>query len=485
MKWSISMAAVLLVACGGGTSFKSREELLDSQTCKECHQDHYREWSGSMHAYASDDPVFLAMNARGQRETEGQLGPFCVKCHAPMALREGATTDGLDLASVAAPLKGVTCFFCHSVNSVEGTHNNPLGLADDLVMRGEYDDAVDNDAHRSAYSPLHDRDQADSAALCGTCHDIVVDESAAIERTYTEWQASVFSQAGGATCGQCHMDQSPNLRPIADADNVAARRFHSHMFPAIDVALTPDFPEADAQREAVTKFLDTTLQSALCVVPTSGGAAIRVVLDNVAAGHGFPSGSAQDRRVWAEVIAYQGEEAIYGSGVVPEAQPVTVEPDPDLWLLRDCMLDADGAPVSMFWQAQDYETNQLPAQTTFDPNDPDFYKTHVVQFYPREPTALLDFIPDRVTLRVLVQPMGLEVLDELVESGDLAADVASRMPTYEVDLGDGPILEWTAETADQQYIDEDINQPAQCISLTNLNAGADKVPAVNHSACQP
>src|SRR6266581_6039630 len=67
----------------------ARAEMLDPTTCQKCHADHYRDWSGSMHAYASDDPVFLAMNKRGQRETSGALGSFCVKCHAPMAVREG------------------------------------------------------------------------------------------------------------------------------------------------------------------------------------------------------------------------------------------------------------------------------------------------------------------------------------------------------------------------------------------------------------
>src|SRR4051812_42737985 len=70
----------------GGTY--AREKLLDPETCKECHQKHFEEWSGSMHAYASKDPVFRAMNERGQRETNGELGDFCVKCHAPMAVSE-------------------------------------------------------------------------------------------------------------------------------------------------------------------------------------------------------------------------------------------------------------------------------------------------------------------------------------------------------------------------------------------------------------
>ena len=74
--------------------YLDKAAMMDPATCGECHQTHLTQWSGSMHAYASKDPVFLAMNARGQRETNGELGSFCVQCHAPMALRTGATTDG-------------------------------------------------------------------------------------------------------------------------------------------------------------------------------------------------------------------------------------------------------------------------------------------------------------------------------------------------------------------------------------------------------
>ena len=107
----------LLVACGNDSADSAskfaftRAELLDPQSCSACHSEQYRDWSGSMHAYASDDPLFLAMNQRGQREA--QLADFCVKCHAPMATREGQTSDGLNLPSLPTPLKGVTCFFCH------------------------------------------------------------------------------------------------------------------------------------------------------------------------------------------------------------------------------------------------------------------------------------------------------------------------------------------------------------------------------------
>src|SRR6476659_6218543 len=64
----------------------TRSELMDPQNCAGCHRDHHEQWAASMHAYASKDPVFLAMNRRGQQETGGALGTFCVNCHAPMAV---------------------------------------------------------------------------------------------------------------------------------------------------------------------------------------------------------------------------------------------------------------------------------------------------------------------------------------------------------------------------------------------------------------
>jgi len=455
----------------------TRSELLDPTTCKRCHEDHYREWSGSMHAYAAEDPVFLAMNARGQRETKGQLGTFCVGCHAPMAVREGATKDGLNLAQVAPSLKGVTCFFCHSVDAVEGTHGNPLRLAADGAMRGGIPDPVANAAHPAKYSPLHDRDRADSSAMCGACHDIVTGHGAHIERTFLEWKESVFSQPTGATCSQCHMEQSATLTPIAQAPGVFARRRKGHTFAAVDAALTP-FPEREEQHRKVKEMLDSTLQTALCVSSFGSSATIRVLADNVSAGHAFPSGSTQDRRLWTEVVAYQGEKVVYSSGVVADGAAVTSLPDPNLWLVRDCIFDPSGREVHMFWEAASFEGNAFPGQATFDRLDRRFYQ-HFVQPFPR--TGTFPGSPDRVTLRFRLQPIGLDVLDDLVASGDLDRTVRDAMPTF--DLGDTPLLEWTAASATERYLEDRV--PFQCVSKTALAVAADKVPASRRQRCSP
>src|SRR6266851_8099700 len=133
----------LLVACSspapaGPDPTYTVEKLQDPETCKDCHPKQYTEWSGSMHAYASDDPLFLALNKRG---LAAGVGPFCAKCHAPMAIHAGNKDGQIDSATLAKPLHGVTCYFCHNVDAVIGTHDNPLHLADDTTMRGEYADA--------------------------------------------------------------------------------------------------------------------------------------------------------------------------------------------------------------------------------------------------------------------------------------------------------------------------------------------------------
>ena len=426
-----------------------------------------------MHAYAAEDPVFLAMNRRGQRETNGALGSFCVQCHAPMAVREGLTTDGLNLDSVPAKMKGVTCFFCHSVDQVNGEHDNPLRLASDLVMRGPISNPMQTTAHATLSSPLHDRDQLESASLCGSCHDVRTGHGADIERTFAEWKNSVFAQPPlGATCGQCHMAQSKVEQPVAKVDNAPLRRTHSHTFAAVDVALT-EFPEKAAQRAEVQSLLDSSLQSALCVARTLQGPQLRVVLDNIAAGHSFPSGASQDRRLWVETQAFADGGVIAESGLVAADQDEASNPDPNFWLMRDCLFGPDGGSVDMFWEAASFTGNLLPAQVTFDQRDPRYYQSHVMQSWP------LPQLPERATMKLWLRPMGLGVLRQLVQSGDLDERVLAALPTFQL----GQTVEWTAASATQTFIDSEGN-PVSCLSLTNLKVQT-TVPTPRPRRCSP
>ena len=186
----VTLAVLSSVACRTPRSLPI-ETLEDPTSCASCHPQHYAEWSGSMHAYASDDPVFVAMNRRGQREA--RLGTFCVQCHAPMVVALGIS-DGTNFDPAALPPKarGVTCYFCHDIAKIVDDHNNGLELALDTTMRGGVADPVDNPAHHSAFDPLM-ASSTNNSQMCGSCHDVVMPNGVALERTYQEWKTTIFA----------------------------------------------------------------------------------------------------------------------------------------------------------------------------------------------------------------------------------------------------------------------------------------------------
>ena len=481
---------LLLSSCSGEKSTPStsasEQKLMDPQTCAPCHQKQYDEWSGSMHAYASDDPLFVALNQRAQ--DQAQLGNFCVNCHAPMAARAEATTDGTNLASLPTPLRGVTCYACHTVDKVMDSHNDAQHLAKDGALRGEYQDPYPNAIHQSKYSALHDRTQLQSASLCGSCHDVVNGHGIAIERSFAEWQTSAFAGLGGNSCSQCHMVKSSARAPAASVAGAPLRDLHSHEFPGVDLALT-DFPQADRQREAVQGFLDTTLQTALCVRGRGTNASVVVIADNVAAGHNWPSGAAQDRRAWFEVSAFAKTQELLHSGNVPPGTDATALNDPDLWLVRDCLLDDKGKQVPVLWNAASVDSNLLPGQLTFDKAAPQFYQTHVTRTFPKNPETSLSAFPDRVTLDVHLQPFPLDLFDDLFADPTrfgLNADGVAALRAKLVPLNIGKQLVWTPEAvADTahgglSYVDE--GTPVACVTTTGMNAAADQVAAPEHRA---
>jgi Cytochrome c554 and c-prime len=465
------------------------QELRDPATCKACHAGHYDDWSRSMHAYASEDPVFLAMNARGQRETNGALGTFCVQCHAPVAVKDGLTKDGLNLGQLPAAEKNVTCFFCHSIDSVGPSHvNADVNIASDLVMRGEIPDPKANSVHASAASNLQDSAHVESAQMCGSCHDIVSPQGGHIERTFQEWQTSIFAPA--STCafnGNCHMKSSDG---VAVALNGPARTFHSHDFPAVDIAFDPSFPPAADQQATVEASLANVLQGALCVNVLGG---VRVFLDAAGVAHFWPSGASQDRRAWAEVVAYKNGAQFYQSGSVAPGVPVGSDPDDkDLWVLRDQMFDANDKPVDMFWQAACAAGNELQVISSTDPMNMANY-THRERLYPLTANpgdSKLAQMPDRVTLAMHLQPIGLDVLDDLVATKDLDPSIVAQMPTLSVALpnptADGGVastLEWTAATATGGYTDVTTGVPMSCVSTLSFNIAPTQFAADPPTSC--
>jgi hypothetical protein len=430
----------------------TRAQLRDPETCKGCHPAHFREWSSSMHAYAAKDPVFVAMNKRGQRETHGELGDFCIRCHAPMAVIDQRTHDGLDLDRLPDKDRGVSCYFCHNVAGIDGDHNAMLHLANDTTMRGPIRDPLLPGAHHAEFSELFEDTSPKSSAMCGGCHDIVTRTGVHLERTFQEYQSGIFSKsATGAppafdSCVGCHMPGEKAFAAVVPG-GAPLRTVHQHLWPGIDLPLT-DFPHRDALRSAVEDCQLGVASVPFFTLEVTPPDLFTFQLETNA-GHNQPSGAAQDRRMWLEFLAYdesgglldQASSGNIGDREIEDKPPDDPKWDPHLVMFRDHIYDAKGKPVHMFWQAaksaahpEGYESNALPVSTTTY-----IAGKHAVlkQYRASGPAGL----PARVTARLRMRPIGRDVLQDLVDSGDLDPAIAAQMPT----LTFGAQIEWTKE----------------------------------------
>jgi hypothetical protein len=432
----------------------TREQLLNPETCKDCHPKHYTEWSASMHAYASKDPVFLAMNKRGQEDTGGGLGEFCVQCHMPMAVREKKIASLTDLESVPHELQGVTCYFCHNADSFGADHNNAkVTIANDNFMRAAIPGAQIPSVHRVRYSDNHDRTSLNSSLMCGTCHDIVNDNGVHLERTLAEYQTTFLSKpktAGFQSCQSCHMKRAANKEVAATSNgypgsSTLARNVSEHFFPAVDLPLT-DFPGAEAMRSAVENCALADSISYFNVTLDNPLGPFNVFIETNA-GHGQPSGATQDRRMWLEVDGYDMSMVngapvftkVYSEGVI--ADGAIEEPEGavrHVCMFREHVYDAAGKEVHMFWEAVTGELKPklIPAPISAAAG------THSAEcsfgVVRGKPFARLDF-------RLRMRPIGLDVLQDLVNSKHLSPDIMARMQTLTVDAR-------TARLVDGNYV---------------------------------
>jgi hypothetical protein len=203
----------------------------------------------------------------------------------------------------------------------------------------------------------------------------------------------------------------------------------------VDVALT-QFVEQDAQRAAVQAMLDGAINARLCVSATASGATIDVALANHRVGHGWPSGSNQDRRAWVELAAKSGATELLHVGSFPVGTPVNTAADPLAFVLRDHDFDKSGAEVELFAGAVTYTSAQLPAEVTSNVADPR-YDNAVHKSYD------VAQMPDQVTMQVNIRPLDYDLIEAVVKSGDLDPGTIAPLSTFTLAQ---TRLEWSASS---------------------------------------
>jgi Tfp pilus assembly protein PilF len=319
----------------GGQKIPSKF-FMESDSCKRCHQDIYREWYSSAHHFSSFNNQWYRMSIEYMQDVVGtRPSKWCGGCHDPAVLYSGMMDTPIrQIVHTPQAQAGLGCMMCHSIARVKSTMGNgdfyleyprlhALAASKNPVIRTMHDFLVklNPEPHRRVFLKPFMRNQ--TAQFCSACHKVHLDVPVNHYRwergfnEYDNWQASGISGQGArsfyypakpAECQDCHMP----LTRSADAGNINGV-IHSHRFPAANTAL-PTANEDAKQLQVEEAFLKNGIVSVdiFALSPDQPGAKKAVVAP--------PPGTPQ---LATEFAVGEEAESNLPRGEVGEVRPVT------------------------------------------------------------------------------------------------------------------------------------------------------------------
>ena len=403
-----------------GTQPPLNYNLRNDGNCAGCHAGYdgsnniepWDTWAGSMMAHASRDPLFWAALDVANHDVPG-IGDWCLRCHVPTGWLEGrseppgGSVDGCGLAGKlderAADFVGISCHLCHRMmvnpsppvgqDSVY-TENGAYWLDDDdcngggePCRRGPYDYSQGgvSPPHTWMYSPY-----LTSSTMCGNCHNVTnpaknliengVDTGIPfpVERTFREWLLSAYSDSLGPvakTCQDCHMPDPTVSGIYACSSQINDRTgdLGTHQFAGgnawVPDVLRNEYPYLDLDDELVATrdwALDMLQNQSATIdvtypgsVMEGGTLSVDVKVTNLT-GHKLPTGYPEGRRMWINVQARDGTNALFWESgayvdstgqLVDDAQIKVYETKQGVWDYngtQECDCESGGSEIFHF-----------------------------------------------------------------------------------------------------------------------------------------
>jgi nitrate/TMAO reductase-like tetraheme cytochrome c subunit len=219
--------------------------------------------------------VFQDALELAESEMGSQVRRTCLGCHAPVAVR----TNDLALRRKVS-WEGITCDYCHSIESVSTAGPNPTAKVQfSLVKNGPLKDAHST-GHTTAYSEAFT-----SSLVCAPCHEYTDAYGFPVLTTYTEWKNSRAAKEG-KQCQTCHMYQ------------VAGKVVDPRILRGEEAQINLHAMPGSHSLEQLNKTIGATLTTAR----EGGQLRITVEVANKFAGHSVPTGSPL-RQIVLEVAA--------------------------------------------------------------------------------------------------------------------------------------------------------------------------------------
>ena len=298
-------ALILGGACGGAAAAPVKPlplpEYQASANCRICHERIYEQHQASQHARSFTNPVFQAQYFRRivpQALADPALAKEanrCVACHSPLTFIKAKWQQG-PIREFDPSLAGVACDFCHRIGAYKDKRPGGGNFMSSPGERKFGPFKRSSDWHH-VYHELQTKSE-----LCGICHEDANPNGVPIKTTWSEWKASPYA-ASGIQCQDCHMslrgfltDEHPVFDSGRSAEMAVGRSparstLYTHRFPG---------PHAAAEMEgAIALQLGFDREQ---VVPGEE-VEVRVEVKNHRAGHSIPTGSADLRLLWLEVVA--------------------------------------------------------------------------------------------------------------------------------------------------------------------------------------
>jgi hypothetical protein len=239
---------------------------LRAADCGVCHQEIYQEWLVSTHAHAQRDRQYQAELTKSP-----QTRWLCLNCHTPLENQLASLAVDVRNNSTHQPIlqpnprfeeslaeEGVTCAVCHVR---EG------------VVLGPWGDS-------KAPHPVRKEAKLLDEQSCAACHQATAaytDTLVCSLNTAGEWREGPYA-AKAQPCSHCHMPAVDRL--VAPGGPVRHARRHLFIGSKIPKEKLPD---------AYRKYYDL-FDSGLTADVAREGAALKLVLKNVRAGHLLPTG---------------------------------------------------------------------------------------------------------------------------------------------------------------------------------------------------
>jgi tetratricopeptide (TPR) repeat protein len=257
--------------------------FMESDACRRCHEDIYKQWNSSAHRFSSFNNQWYRKSVEYMQDVVGvRPSKWCGGCHDPALLFSGLMDTPIrQIVDRPESHAGLGCMMCHSIVAVKSSMGqgdyileypklHELATSQNPVVRRLHDFVVqlNPEPHRRTF--LKPFVRAQTAEFCSTCHKVHLDVAVNHYRwirgfnEYDNWQASAVSGQGARSfyyparpqkCADCHMP----LVLSKDAGNINGY-VHSHRFPGANAAL-PVANQDSEQLDVTEKFLKDNIVS--------------------------------------------------------------------------------------------------------------------------------------------------------------------------------------------------------------------------------